>query len=64
MVNRKQIVIVISGLVVLALIVWHDLPIDFPGMIVKFVMLFVKLFIVIAVTVIACVFTGGKKKSS
>lgn len=60
--NRKQIVIVISGLVVLALIVWHDLPIDFPGLIVKVVMLFLKLFVVIALTIVACVFTGGKKK--
>jgi hypothetical protein len=61
--NRKQIIILISALIVSALIVWHDLPLDFPGTMFKVVMLFVKLFIVIALASFAYIFAGGKKKS-
>ena len=61
--NRKQIVILISGLIVLALVLWHDLPIEFPGTMFKVVMLFVKLFIVLALTSFAYILVGGKKKS-
>jgi hypothetical protein len=62
--NRKQIIILISALIVSALIVWHDLPLEFPGTMFKVVMLFVKLFMVLALASLAYVFAGGKKKSS
>jgi hypothetical protein len=62
--DRKRIIILISALIVSALIVWHDLPLEFPGTMFKVVMLFVKLFIVIALASFAYIFTGGKKKSS
>jgi small-conductance mechanosensitive channel len=62
--NRKRIIILISALIVSALIVWHDLPLEFPGTMFKVVMLFVKLFMVLALASLAYVFAGGKKKSS
>ena len=62
--NGKRIIVLISGLIVSALILWHDLPIEFPGIIGKVLMLFVKLSVVIAVTIFAYIFVGGKKKSS
>jgi hypothetical protein len=62
--NRKQIIILIGGFILLALIVWHDLPLEFPGTMFKVVMLFVKLFIVFALASFAYIFAGGKKKSS
>jgi len=60
--NGKQIIILIGALIVSALIVWNDLPIEFPGIIGKVVMLFVKLSVVVAVTIFAYIFAGGKKK--
>ena len=62
--NRKRIIILIGALIVSALIVWHDLPLEFPGTMFKVVMLFVKLFIVLALASFAYIFAGGKKKSS
>ena len=62
--NQKQIIILISAFILLALIVWHDLPLEFPGTMFKVVMLFVKLFIVLALASFAYLFAGGKKKSS
>jgi hypothetical protein len=62
--NLKQIIILIIAGAVSALVVWHDLPIEFPGIIVKMLMLFVKLSAVVAVTIFAYIFAGGKKKSS
>ncbi len=62
--NGKQMIILIGALIVSALIVWHDLPIEFPGVIFKIVMLFVKLSVIAVVTVLACVFAGGKEKPS
>ena len=62
--NRKRIIILISALIVSALIVWHDLPIEFPGTMGKVLMLFVKLSVVVALTIFAYIFSGGKKKSS
>ncbi len=62
--NLKQIIILISAFIVSALIVWHDLPLEFPGTMFKVVMLFVKLFIVFALASFAYIFAGGKKKSS
>jgi hypothetical protein len=62
--SRKQTVILISAFIVSALIVWHDLPIEFPGIVFKLVMLFVKLSIVLALAGCAYIFAGGKKKPS
>ena len=61
--NRKQVILLISAFIVSALIVWHDLPIEFPGLMFKVVMLFVKLSIVFALTIFAYIFTGKKKSS-
>lgn len=62
--NGRQITILIAGLAVISLIVWYDLPIEFPGIIVKVLLLFVKVFVVLALTVFACLFAGRKKKTS
>jgi hypothetical protein len=62
--NRKQIIILVSAFIVSALIVWHDLPIEFPGTMFKVVMLFVKLSIVFALTIFTYLFARGKKKAS
>jgi hypothetical protein len=62
--NWKQIIIVISAFAVSALIVWHDLPIEFPGAIIKVLILFVKLSLVVALAIFAYIFAAGKKKSS
>ncbi len=62
--NRKQIIILISSIMVSALIVWHDLPIEFPGIMFKVLMLFVKLSAVIAVSIFAYLFAGATKKTS
>lgn len=61
--NLKQIIILISAVAGSALIVWNDLPIEFPGTIIKVLMLFVKLSVVIALSIFAYIFAGGKKKS-
>ena len=62
--NGKQIIILIGALIVSALIVWNDLPIEFPGIMGKVLMLFVKLSVILAVTIFAYIFAGGKKKAS
>ena len=62
--NPKQILILVGAVIVAALIVWHDLPIEFPGIIYKVLMLFVKLAVVLALTIFAYIFAGRKKKSS
>jgi len=61
--NLKQIIILISALTVSALIVWHDLPIEFPGIMGKVLMLFVKLSVVVALAIFAYMFAGKKKSS-
>jgi len=60
--NVKQIIILIVGLSVSGLIVWQALPIEFPQIIYKTIMLFVKLTVVLALTIFAYVFARGKKK--
>lgn len=60
--NLKRIIILISALIASALIVWHDLPIEYPWMINVF-RLFLELSGVLALTVFAYIFAGGKKKS-
>jgi hypothetical protein len=62
--NGKQIAILATALALLALILWHDLPIEFPWVIFKVLMLCLKLFAVLALTVFAFIFAAGKKKSS
>ena len=62
--NRKQVIILVCAIIVLALILWHDLPIEFPGIIFKVLMLFVKLAVVVFLAIFAYIFVGGKKKSS
>jgi len=61
--NGKQIAVLIIAFIVLAFILWHDLPIGSPGMIVKTLMLFVKLSILVAVAIFAYIFSSDKKKS-
>jgi len=62
--NWVQAIILVGAVVVSTLILWHDLPIEFPGIIGKVLMLFVKLFIIIAVTIFSYVFASRKKKPS
>ena len=62
--NLKQLIIMIVALVISVLILRHDLPIEFPGVIFKVMMLFVKLFAVFVLTIFAYIFAGGKNKSS
>jgi len=61
--NPKRITILITACAVSALILWHDLPIEFPMIIAKMLMLFGKIFIVLALASLAYMFSGGKKKS-
>jgi hypothetical protein len=62
--NGKQIAILVTALVVSALILWNDLPIEFPLIIFKVLMLFLKLFAVFALAVLAYVFAADKKNSN
>ncbi len=61
--NGKRIVILICAFGISALLVWHDLPIEFPGVIFKVLMLFAKLSVVVAVAIFAYIFAGARKKS-
>ena len=61
--NLKQIFILIGAFIVSSLILWHDLPVELPGTIVKIFILFLKLSIVFALAIFAYIFLGGKKKS-
>jgi hypothetical protein len=60
--NRKRIIILIIAVAASALVVWHDLPIEFPGAVAKVLTLFVELSAVLAVTIFAYIFAGTKKK--
>jgi hypothetical protein len=62
--NRKQIIILVGALIISALILWHDLPIEFPWIIYKVFMLFVKLFVVLALTIFCVCFRGQEEKAS
>ncbi len=57
--NLIQIMILIGALTAAATILWHDLPIVFPWMI-NAVMLFLKLSVVLAITIFAYIFAGKK----
>ncbi len=60
--NWKQIIILVTALIVASLIVWHALPLEFPYAVLKELTLCVELFIVVALTAVALVLVGGKKK--
>lgn len=62
--NLIRILILIAALGVSAVILWHDLPIDFPWIIYKVVMLFLKLTAVWAVAIVAYALAGRKKAVS
>jgi hypothetical protein len=62
--NPIRIVILIGAFIVSAVILWHDLPIDFPWIIYKVVMLFLKLSALWAVAIVAYVLAGRKKAVS
>jgi hypothetical protein len=62
--NGKRIVILISALAGSALIIWCELPIEFPYVLVKALGIDIQLTVVLAVTVFAFIFSGGKKKTS
>ncbi len=62
--NVKQIIILVAAFIVSALFLWHDLPIEFPGIIGKVLMLFMKLSVVFALTIFAYILAGRKKKPS
>jgi hypothetical protein len=59
--NGKQSAVLAIAVVVLALIVSHDLPLEFPMIIMKALMLFLKVSLVAAVAVFAYLFAGRKK---
>ncbi len=61
--NGKHIAVLIGGIVLAALVVWYDLPIEFPGTIVKVIMLFLKLSAVLALTIAAYILAGRDRKS-
>jgi len=62
--NRKQITVLIGALVVFAVILWRNLPIEFPLAIVKMFVLAMKLSVVLILAFIAYVVVGEKKKTS
>jgi hypothetical protein len=62
--NWKRIIILISAFIASALMVWYDFPIEFPEIIFKVFLLFLKLFAVFTLTIFAYLFAGGKNKSS
>jgi hypothetical protein len=59
--NGKQIAVLAIALAALALIAWHDLPLEFPMIIIKALMLFVKVSVVAALAVFAFLFVGREK---
>jgi hypothetical protein len=62
--NGKRIAILVVAFAVSALIVWRELPIEFPYIVVKILRLLIMFTVVLAVTIFAFIFSGGKKKSS
>ena len=61
--NGKQILILAGAVVISALVLWHDLPIEFPGIVVKALLLFLKISVIIALAIFGYMFAGRKKKS-
>ena len=60
--NLKQIIILIIALIGSVLILWYELPIEFPWLF-NILMLFVELSVVFALTAFAYIFAGKKKSS-
>ncbi len=58
--NLKRTVILIIALIVIALILFHDLPIQYPWMF-NMMMLYLKICIILAAAITAFIFAGGKK---
>jgi hypothetical protein len=61
--KKKQIVILIVALAASVLILWYNLPIQFPWVI-NLLKLCLQLAAVWVLFIILFVFTGGKKKAS
>lgn len=61
--NLLQLLILIAAAVAAGWIVWQDLPLEIPLVIFKALMLFVKLFIVLALAIAAYLFAGRMKRS-
>lgn len=61
--NIRQIIILIGAFIVSGLILWHDLPVEFPVTLHIFA-LFIKLSVVFAVAIFAFIFAAGKKKGT
>ena len=62
--NGKRITILVIAIAVSALIIWRELPIGFPYILAKVLRIGIQLTVVLAVTVFAFMFSGGKKKPS
>lgn len=62
--NGKQITVLVLALMITALILWRNLPIEFPLAIVKMFVLAMKLCVVLILAIIAYVVAGEKKKTS
>jgi hypothetical protein len=61
--NGKQIAVLAVAVAVSALIVWHDLPLQFPMIMIGALMLFFKIFVVAALAIFAYLFAGREKSS-
>ncbi len=60
--NGKQIIILIAAVIVSALVLWHDLPLEFPGILLKALLLFLKISIIVALAIFGYFLAGVKKK--
>jgi hypothetical protein len=58
----KQVIILIGAFIVSALILWHDLPIEFSGIIGRMPVLSVKLIVVVALTIFAIYTREGRSR--
>jgi len=62
--NGKQTIILIGAVAVSALVLWRDLPIEFPGILLKTLLLFLKISVIAALAIFGYIFVGRKKKIS
>ena len=61
--NIKQVLILVIALIVIALVTWHYLPLEFPWMF-NAMMLLWKLAIVLAVAIVGFILAKGKKNQA
>ena len=61
--NPKQIIVLIGAVAAAGLVLRHDLPIEFPGIVIKALLLFLKISVIIALAIFGYMFAGRKKKS-